>query len=125
MRAGPDNRPRFSMKRLLDFNPLSGEKVWFEYDQHIDSMTITHEQDVSKHLDIAHARMIDENYTRKGVKNDLLHYAHVPNTVILKMKMEDGVDLFSKADEKRVFELLNTKYKRLKTTTKVHNVRNR
>jgi hypothetical protein len=107
-------------KRLLDFNPLSGEKVWFQYDESIDSMTITHEQDVEDHLKVAHARAIDDNYTRKGMKNDLLHYAHVPNTVILKMKQEDGVDLFEKNDAKRVFELLNTKYKRLKTTTKNH-----
>lgn len=112
-------------KRLLDFNPLSGEKVWFEYDQAIDSMTIKHEQDVSKHLDIAHARMIDDNYTRKGIKNDMLHYAHLPNIVIMKMLAEDGVDVASKNDEKRVFELLNTKYKRFKTTNKIHNVRSR
>jgi hypothetical protein len=107
-------------KRLLDFNPLSGESVWFQYDHSIDSMTITHEQDVSKHLDMAHARATDANYTRKGIKNDLWHYAHVPNATILKMKQEDGVDLFDKNDAKRVFELLNTKYKRLKTTEKVH-----
>jgi hypothetical protein len=112
-------------KRLLDFNPLSGEKVWFQYDQSIDSMTITHEQGVSNHLDVAHARSIDDNYTRKGFRNDLWHYAKVPNTVILQMKQEDGVDLFDKNDAKRVFELLNTKYKRFKTTSKTHNVRNR
>jgi len=107
-------------KRLLDFNPLSGETVWFQYDQSIDAMTITHEQDVSKHLDIAHARAIDDDYTRKGMKNDLWHYAHVPNTTIMKMKLEDGVDLFDKNDSRRVFELLNTKYKLCKTTGKTH-----
>jgi len=107
-------------KRILDFNPLSGETVYFQYDQAIDSMTITHEQDVSKHLDLAHARAIDSNYTAKGIKKDMWHYAHVPNTTVMKMLMEDGVDLFDRNHQKRAFELLNTKYKRCKTTEKTH-----
>ena len=107
-------------KRLLDFNPVSGEKVWFQYDQSIDSMTITHEQDVSQHLDLAHEMAVDQNYTARGMKKDMWHYAHVPNTTVLKMLMEDGVDLSNKDHQKRAFELLNTKYKRCKTTEKTH-----
>lgn len=107
-------------KRLLNYNPLSGETVWFQYDQSIDSMTITHEQDVSRHLDLAHARATDSEYTRKGMKADMWHYAHVPNTTVMQMLAEDGVDLFDRNHQKRAFELLNTKYKRCKTTEKTH-----
>ena len=110
-------------KRLLDFNPLSGEKVFFQYEQSTDRMTITHEQDVSQHLDVAHYLATDDERDRKGRKKDWWHYAHVPNTVILEMKQKHGVDFFNRADEKRVFELLNTEYKRLKTTNLNHNVR--
>jgi hypothetical protein len=110
-------------KRLLDFNPLSGEAVWFQYDQHSDQMTVTHEQDVSRHLDYAHERSADGNYTRKGIKNDVWHYAHVPNVVIMEMKSKHGVDFFDKNHAKRVFELLNTEYKHCKTTDRTHNVR--
>lgn len=110
------------MKRLLDFNPITGEKVWFDYDAN-DQMTITHEQDVTGALEYAHARNTDSNYSKKGIKNDMWHYARVPNSVILEMKQKHGVDFFNKNHAKRMFELLNTEYKQFKTTEKTHNVR--
>lgn len=110
-------------RRLLDFNPLTGEKVWFNYVEHDDTMVITHEQDVTPALEIAHFRATDGSYSAKGIKEDWWHYAKVPNAIILKMKEEDGVDFFNQNDAKRMFELLNTKYKLFKMTTKNHNVR--
>ena len=110
-------------KRLLDFNPVTGEKTWFEYDNHADSMTITHEQDVSEALKYAHARTVDGGYSAKGMKNDMWHYARVPNSVIMEMKTKHGVDFFDKNHEKRMFHLLNTEYAQFKTTAKKHNVR--
>ena len=110
-------------KRLLDFNPLSGEKVWFQYEHSTDRMVITHEQDVEDHLKLAHHLTLDDKRDKKGRKEDWWHYAHVPNAVILEMKEKHGVDFFDKAQEKRVFALLNTEYKRLKTTNLNHNVR--
>lgn len=110
-------------KRLLDFDPLSGEKVWFQYDQHCDQMTITHEQDVTEHLKLAHHLATDDKRDKKGRKEDWWHYAHVPNAVILEMKQKHGVDFFDKNQHKRVFALLNSEYKRLKTTQLNHNVR--
>lgn len=110
-------------KRLLDFNPLTGEKVWFQYSEHDDSMAITHEQDVTPAVEVAHHFATDSNYTRKGIKNDWWHYAKVPNTIILKMKQEDGVDFFDRNHAKRMFELLNTKYKAFKVTSGHHSER--
>jgi hypothetical protein len=110
-------------KRILSYDPLSGEKVVFQYDQHSDQMTITHEQDVSKIKDFAHFRATDGNYSQKGMKEDWWHYAKVPNTVIVEMKQKHGVDFFDKNHSWRVFELLNSEYKAFKTTEKVHNVR--
>jgi len=107
-------------KRVLDHNPLSGETVWFEYEQHSDRMTITHSQDVTPHLGMAHFMATDDKYTQHGMKNDMWHYAHVPNSAILDMKQRFGVDFFDRNDSKRVFQLLNTEYKRFKTTHKHH-----
>ena len=107
------------MRRLLDYNPATGEKVWFDYDQQ-DQMTITHTQDVSGIQDFAHFRATDDEYTKGGIKNDMWHYAKVPNTVILEMKQKHGVDFFDKNDSKRMFKLLNTEYARFKTTPKKH-----
>jgi hypothetical protein len=110
-------------KRLLDFNPLTGEKVWFDYGQHDDQMVITHEQDVTGALAFSHEKAVDGNLTRKGIKNDMWHYARVPNSIIMEMKQKHGVDFFDKNHAKKVFQLLNTEYKRFKTTDKTHNVR--
>lgn len=108
------------MKRLLDFNPLSGEKVWFDYDRN-DQMVLTHEQDVSRHLEYAHARMVDTDYTKKGIKNDLWHYAKVPNTVMIEMKQKHGVDMMCPdPDWKAIFRCINAHYPWLKTTDKMH-----
>jgi hypothetical protein len=110
------------MKLLLDYNPVTGEKVWFDYGED-DRLVITHEQDVNPSLEYSHARRNDAEYTRKGIKNDLFHFARVPNIVIMEMQSKHGVDFFDKNHAKRVFELLNTEYKYCKTTDKVHNVR--
>lgn len=110
-------------KRLLDHNPLTGEQVWFQYENHSDQMTITHTQDVDPALKYAHIKATNQDYTRKGMKEDWWHYAKVPNTVILEMQQKHGVDFFNRNDSKRVFELLNTEYKRFKTTEKTHRVR--
>jgi hypothetical protein len=110
-------------RRLLDYNPITGEKVWFDYGRHDDRMVITHEQDVSTSLDYSHARATDEIYTSKGIRNDMWHYARVPNIVILEMKSKHGVDFYDRNHAKRVFELLETEYAYCKTTTKHHGVR--
>lgn len=110
-------------KRLLDFNPLTGERVLFEYEQSTDRMVITHQQDVDGHLEYSHTRATDDNYSRKGIKNDMWHYARVPNAVIMEMKTKHGVDFFDKNHAKRVFELINKEYPYCKTTNGTHNLR--
>lgn len=112
-------------KLLLDHNPLTGETVYFGFNAHDDQVTITHEQDVTNHLRIAHADAVDENLTADGIRKDMWKYAHVPNTVIIEMKQKHGVDFFDRNDASKVFDLLNTEYKAFKTTTKTHRVRKR
>lgn len=105
---------------MLSFDPLTGERVWFQYIEHDDTMVITHEQDAEPVVKIAHELAVDGDYSKQGIKRDLWHYAKVLNTDIMRMKVEDGVDFFDKNDEKRVFYLLNTKYKHCKTTAGYH-----
>jgi hypothetical protein len=110
------------MKRLLDYDPLSRQEVWWE--SHGDGKTtITHTQDVQPVLDLAHGLAMDENRTSKGIKGDMWHYAKVPATVIMEMKDKHGVDFFDRNDWPRVFRLLNTEYSRFKTTQKTHEVK--
>jgi hypothetical protein len=108
------------MSRVLDFNPLTGERVLFDYDAHTDQMVLTHQQDVRRELAFAHAKATDDRATKHGIKNDLWHYARVPNIVIMEMKQKHGVDFFDRNHKKKVFQLLNTEYAYCKTTDKHH-----
>jgi hypothetical protein len=112
-------------RRLLNWNPASGERVWFDYTPHTEEMTITHEQDVDHILEYTHRKSTNPEHTKQGMKEDWWQYAKVPNSVIMEMKDKHGVDFFSEEDAPKVFKLLNTEYKAFKTTDKTHNVRKR
>jgi len=112
------------MKKVLDFNPITGESVHFDYDEQSDVMKITHQQNVDHILDRNKALAANEARTKRGIKNDMLHYATIPNSLILKWKQELGVDVFDLKHRKKVFKLLNDpEYKYLKTTGITHNFR--
>ena len=108
------------MRRLLDYNPITGERTVFEYGAD-DRMVITHEQDIASIIDGNKRLANDDSITAKGIKNDMWHYASIPNALIVKWKQELGVDVFNKNHRKRVFRLLNSpEYRYLKTTSKHH-----
>ena len=109
------------MRRVLDYNPLTGERVLFEYERDTDRMRITHEQDVQAILDANKRMQANESLTRKGIKNDMWHYATIPNVVAMKWLQEHGVDINNPGHRKKMFSLLNQpEYKYLKTTTLTH-----
>lgn len=110
-------------KRYLDYNPLTGESVTFEFDHATDKIILTHEADVTRSLKIAEELRQDEERTKRGIKNDMWHFAHVPPIVQMKMLQEDGVDFWDRNDWPKVFKLLNTKYAAFKTTTGTHNIK--
>jgi len=107
------------MKIQLDYNPLTGESCHMQFNG--NEMRIVNTQDVSSLIDANKRLQNNESLTRKGIKNDLIHYASIPNGLILKWKQELGVDVFNKEHRKKVFALLNhPDYKYLKTTTIMH-----
>jgi hypothetical protein len=112
-------------KLLLDYNPLTGTKTYFQTQAHENTFRIVTEAGGSGDaLKYAHERRADGDYTRKGIKNDNWHYARLTDEVILRMMTEDGINILKPGyDKKRFFQLLNTKYAACKTTDKTHNVR--
>lgn len=106
-------------RRILDYDPISGLTTYFDYTSD-DKMVITYSQDVERHVDYAHHKATDSDYTRQGIKNDMWHYARVSVGDQYRMLIEDGVDFSDPTKKKEVFRLLNTKYKHCKTTTKHH-----
>ena len=104
-------------KRVLDFNPITGETVFFEYNDHESKVTLTHEQDVTPIINKNKRIAGKQDWRKAARKDDLVKYASVPNTIIIKWKQELGVDLFNPDHRKKVFKLLNSpEYSYLKVT---------
>lgn len=107
------------MRKLLDHNPLTGERVIFE--SGAGKMRLVHEQDVGEILDGNRRLANNVDLSKRGIKKDMWHYATIPNIVALKWKQEKGVDIFDPSHRKAMFKLLNDpEYAYLKTTTLTH-----
>lgn len=111
------------MAILIDKDPLTGVEQLLDDNEHEKrGISIHYQQDVEPVLD--YCKMLrNDGLTDYGIKNDLWHYAHITAVAILKLKYEDGVDIFNRNHYPRLFQLLNTKYKYLKTTEKQHTVK--
>jgi hypothetical protein len=109
------------MKRLLDYDPLTGIKTYHEYDHLARKMYIHEEQDVSSILDKNKALSNDSGYKQAGIKNDHYHFATIPNVVIMQLKNEYNLDVFDKDDLKKIEKLLNfdPSFKHLKTVNRI------
>lgn len=124
MMGGPGQPGPFrKMRQVLDYDPLSGQTVVWDSDMASGRVTITHSQDVSSNLSHAAAMRSATGRDRKGIRDDMWHYAHVPNVVIMEMKQKHGVDFFNRNDWPAVFKLLNDEYSQFKTTDKHHSIK--
>jgi hypothetical protein len=108
------------MKTLLDVDPLTRTEVWHHYDADTDTTTIEEVQDVQPYLEAAKRLRNDAGYSQKGIKDEMWHYAKIPNAIINKMMLEHGVNVFDKGQAKEVIRLINTHFPALKTTTGTH-----
>ena len=99
-------------RKFFDYDPTTGLLMTSAVED--GKMYLGYEQDVSASLDFA------EKVRNERTKEDkeLQHVAFIPDSVILKMRFEDGVNFYDKADQKRVLQLIETKYPKCKTTYK-------
>jgi len=105
------------MKRLADYDPFTRTSTFFEYDHLTDTSIITSVQDVEAHLDWSKGLAKDDEYSKKGMKKEMWHYAHIPDSVMHKWLIE-GVDI---NDTKELIRRVNTPdYAYLKVTSKKH-----
>jgi hypothetical protein len=101
----------------------SGLTIWDAREE--GKEIIGYSQDVQPMVNFTQSLANDEDYTKKGIKEGLWHYATIPDSVVLKLWFEDGINLYTSLDgpeEKKLWNLLNTKYKIFKTTSKHHSV---
>jgi hypothetical protein len=110
--------------RLLDIKP-DGTEVWFEYDP-IEKKKVIHykNRDVEPVLDYCAALRQASEYTQNGIKRSWFHYFHMPDWFALKLRYEYGIDPWDQNNRKRIFEIVNRDFPKLKVTEKSHIPRN-
>jgi len=105
------------VKRLLDYDPLTGVKTMFEHNDLTDESIISYEADAEPNLEHAKSLANDDDYTRQGMKHSTVHYAHIPAVLLLKWHAE-GVNI---KDNQELFKKVNSReFRYLKTTNIVH-----
>lgn len=107
--------------RIVDVDPFSGETVTFRYDHKDDSFVIGHHQDCTPIIEDNKRAMLNVDKHKAQSKYEWAHYAKIPNIIILKWRLENGVDFFNRDHWKDVMKLLNSReYAYLKRTTYFH-----
>jgi len=112
-------------KRIIDFDPLTGMTTWFDYDPQTDITYVGREADVESILEVNKTLANMPEYSKGGMKAGMWHYATIPNILIEKWMVEDGIDAYKRDHWPAVVRKINSPdYRWLKTTAKRHEVRN-
>lgn len=93
---------------IIDYNPITGESVSFEYDHANDEIRIGHHQDCTNIIEENKYQRLHSD-AKAQIKNDWVKYASVPNILILKWRQEHGVDFFNPDHWPKVMELINSR----------------
>jgi len=110
------------MKELFSHDPLTGMTVWFHSDDSDpDKVHLEYEQDAEPVIEFNKAAQREGGYSAQGIKDEMWHYASIPNGVAMKWLIEDGLDIYDDNAWPQIFRKLNDpEYAYLKATTKNH-----
>lgn len=95
------------MKRLFDYDPMTGITEYFHYDEKSGKWAIETVQDVELLLDLNKAKQNNTDYSKDGMKREWWHVATIPPVIQLKWLREDGIDIYNKDHWPRVKQKLN------------------
>ena len=107
-------------KRLIDFDPFTGVKIWHDYDPVTDETTIATEQECAPILEANKAIQGVDDYSKKGIQNEWWHVASIPLGLIEKWKKEEGIDVFNSNHDPAMWrrvkrKLMDPEYRYLRT----------
>jgi len=108
-----------SNERLLDVDPISGTKTFFSsHGKNLEDWTYRYEfASVAPELEGSRGLQKDRDHWKKGVKQGIVHYAHIPDSLLLKWHIE-GVNINNKTE---LFAKVNSReYSYLKCVDKIH-----
>ena len=103
-------------RKFLSFDKSNGLLTTSTVEE--GNLVVGYEQDVSASLKFAETLRNERTVDKVTSDHAINHVAFVPDSVILKMRFEDGVNFYDKAQQKQVLSLLETKYPKCKTTYK-------
>jgi hypothetical protein len=76
-----------------EFDPLTGVMtVWGADD---GKLVVKSMQDIGPMLERAKRLRNAADYTKTGIKQNFMHAVHIPDSVGLKMRTEDGFDMYT------------------------------
>ena len=108
-------------KRLLSHDPVTGLNTWFSYDPLTDETVISYTADSTPILERNKRFANDDEYSKKGIKDEFWHFATIPVEVQMDWLINKGVDIYNPNDTKKISQLLNDPdYRYLKTTAGRH-----
>lgn len=107
------------MAILFDHDHLTGVSQYFDYDPLKDEVSLTSVQDISGFMDHLQRLRNDEEYSKKGMKQDWWHYASIPAIVEIELRKK-GIDIYDKNATKRIIKEINENYPWLRATSKRH-----
>jgi hypothetical protein len=104
------------MPEFFDYDPVSGLRTDFDYDEESGNVILQRSQDVSALLDY-NAALRNAGATDKGIKESWWLYAKIPPIFMLKMRAK-GINVEDGRHIDRVLAEINTNYPKLKCTQK-------
>jgi hypothetical protein len=101
---------------MIDRDPVTGLETWIECDESAKKFHIHHRQDVSQALEDNKRLQIVDDYKKQGIKRSWMHYAHIPDVVVIAW-MKEGIDVFNPDHLPAVKrKLRDPEYRHLRTT---------
>ena len=107
------------MPDFLEYDPLTGVRRLFDYDEMTGQAWIRTETDVEPLLNQAQADRNTRTYDG-GIKKGFLKYCEIDPVTQLELRKK-GIDIYSKDPVmiRRMFQEIETNYPKLKSTNKV------
>lgn len=76
-----------------EFDPLTGLRTRMAFED--GQMRVRYDQDISAAIERNIKLQNAEGYAKQGIKDNLQHVAHIPNSVCLQIRSEGGPDAFT------------------------------
>lgn len=106
---------------VFDYDPVSGIKTYFSASgKHDEDWNFRYEFLKDPRIEAEHpkAKQLDRDATKKGIKQGFLHYAHIPDAILLLWHTQ-GIDI---KDNAELIKMVNKREWRYLKCTEINHV---